>query len=140
MFELTGESLTSTSVPSTFSFCKQSESTYSTMMSPSNIRSFPKAGARKQRTKRRKDKSLVLTNTPVKNQIVEKRAERGQFKKKRKKQPGPVYISESEVDETVPLESDTKSLSEESDVELTDEIREGACAICQKEPSSILCC
>ena len=95
MSELTGESLTSTSVLSTFSFRKQSESTYSTMMPLSNIRPFPKAGARKQCTKRRRDKSLVVTNTPVKNQIVKKRAERGQFKKKRKSTASTsVYIRE----------------------------------------------
>ena len=79
------------------------------MMPALNIRPFPKAGARKQCTKWRRGKSLVLTNTPVKRQIVKKRAERGQSKKKRKKQPVPVYKSESEVDETVPLESDTKA-------------------------------
>ena len=38
-----------------------------------------------------------------------------------------MYISESEVDETVPLESDTKS----PDVELTDEFREGGYAVVQ---------
>ena len=42
-----------------------------------------------------------------------------------------MYISESEVDETVPLESDTKSPSKESDVDLTDEIREEAYAVVQ---------
>ena len=42
-----------------------------------------------------------------------------------------MYKSESEVDETVPLESDIESPSEESDVELTDEIRKGAYAVVQ---------
>ena len=42
-----------------------------------------------------------------------------------------MYKSESEVDETVPLESDTKTPSEESDEELTDEIWEGAYAVVQ---------
>ena len=42
-----------------------------------------------------------------------------------------MYKSESEVDETVPLESDTKSPSEESDVELTDKIWEGGYAVVQ---------
>ena len=42
-----------------------------------------------------------------------------------------MYKSESEVDETVPLESDTKTPSEESDEELTDEIRDGAYAVVQ---------
>ena len=79
------------------------------MMSPSDIRPFPKAGARKHYTKRRRDKFVVLTNTLVKNRIAKEQAERRQSKKKRKKQPVPVYKSESEVDETVPLESDTKA-------------------------------
>ena len=51
------------------------------MMSPSDIRPFPKAGARKHYTKRRRAKFLVLTNTLVKNRIVKERAERRQSKK-----------------------------------------------------------
>lgn len=129
--EPTNESLTSTSEPSTSSVHMQSKSTCSTVTPPSDIRPFPKAGVRKQCTKRRRGKSLVLTNTPVKNQIEKERAERGQSKKKRKKQPVPVYESESEDDEPVPLESDTESPSEESDVELTSEIQEGAYAVVQ---------
>ena len=40
-------------------------------VTPIEIRPFPKAAPRKNNTKRRKIKSLILTNTPVKEKIME---------------------------------------------------------------------
>lgn len=53
--------------------------------SPLECRDFPRAGPRKNNNKRKKGKSLILTDTPVKNEIEERAREREQNKIKRPK-------------------------------------------------------
>lgn len=80
----------------------------SKLVTPEQIRPFPKAAPRKMATRRKVGKSLILTNTPIKESLEEEAKNREEKKKKQQK----VNITKRQAATKRILESSSSSAEE----------------------------
>lgn len=113
-------------------------------ITPEDIRPFPQAGARKPGNKRKRGKALVLTDTPVKNDL-EKNAKKAVTvrPKKKKKLANIEYSDSSDGESNVPIPLDDNSDEDGQDFEVLEDdynsVKEGAYVVvkyCTKKTSA----
>lgn len=100
-----------------------------TLLSPEVIRPFPKAPPRKTKSRNRKGKTRVLTDTPEKQELEELAAKRRKIEVKKKGKAVKKRISKKKKDET----------SSEEDINLTLESDDDPCPDIQEDYNCVGC-